>query len=111
MDDDDDTASFYLLNKFSPKEMLTGNTPKGNQALRSLTSNRSTDKNLLKTEGFHNTLFTAIIDETDPPEIYKWTVKSMENPKLPNPETDGIWNCDTNYVKDTSLTKTFLHQV
>lgn len=80
-------------------------------ALRSKSTNRKTDKVMLGSEGFHNTLLTATIDDNDPPDIYKWTVKSVENPAQPDPNVDGIWNCDTNYVKDTSLTKTFLHQV
>lgn len=96
IDDDDDTAAFYLLDKFKPHELLTGENASGNMALRSKTTNRRTDKVMLANEGFHNTLLTATIDENDPPDIYKWTVKSVENPAQPDPNVDGVWNCDTN---------------
>jgi len=96
VDDDDDTASFYLLDKFKPQEFFADGPKTGNKFMSASTNNRKTEKVVLASEGFHNTLLTTTVDTVDPPEIYKWSVKTQDKPGIPDPDNDGIWNCDTN---------------
>lgn len=113
MNDDDDTPSFYLLSKFKPSSFFVQPNPKGNLFSQEALENKMTDKINLVEEGFHNTLFTAKSMVAPDLKKSKWSVKTDENPASPDPsnQNNGIWNCDSDYTKDESLTKTFLHQV
>jgi len=95
MNDDDDTPSFYLLDKFKPAAMFDSSRgPKLANLFRTAgdPAKMVTNKSTLRTEGFHNTLFTATA-EAEPKDLsYKWSVKTVESPPEEDPknENDGI---------------------
>jgi len=113
MNDDDDTPSFYLLSKLNPGSFFQEPNKKGNLFTQPALESKMTDKINLVDQGFHNTLFVAKSVVNADLEEARWSVKTDENPASPNPSNvnNGIWNCDSNYAKDESLAKTFLHQV
>jgi len=63
-------------------------------------------------EGFHNNNLINASNSSDINVIKaKWSVKTDDFNTDPLNPNNGIWNCDSDYIKETSDQKIFLHQV